>query len=89
MAPTLRLAAGAAARGAAILSLAVDPDTVLTRYGAGLCAGGDTEKFFGEAARLLSDPAALGALQSQASQFVTELHDTAKNVDAFLAGLTR
>ena len=79
----------AAQGGAAILSLEVDPDTVLTRYGAGLCAGGDAEKFFGEAARLLRDPAALGALQNQASQFVTELHDTAKNVDAFLAGLTR
>ena len=79
----------AAQGGAAILSLEVDPDTVLTRYGAGLCAGGDVEKFFDEAARLRRDPTALGALQSRASQFVTELHDTAKNVDAFLAGLTR
>ena len=79
----------AAQGGAAILSMEVDPDTVLTRYGAGLCAGGDAEKFFAEAARLLRDRAALGTLQNQASQFVTELHDTAKNVDAFLAGLTR
>lgn len=79
----------AAQGGTAILSLEVDPDTVLTRYGAGLCAGGDVEKFFSEAARLRRDPTALGALQSRASQFVTELHDTAKNVDAFLAGLTR
>ncbi len=79
----------AAQGGAAILSLAVDPDMVLTRYGAGLCAGGDVENFFREAARLLGDPAALSALQNQASQFVTELHDNAKNVDAFLSGLTR
>ena len=79
-----------AAQGSAtILSLAVDPDTVLTRYGAGLCADGEVGKFFGEAARLLGDPVALSALQAKASQFVTELHDTAKNVDAFLAGLTR
>jgi len=47
------------------------------------------EKFFGEAARLRRDPVALGALQAKASQFVTELHDTAKNVDAFRAVLTR
>lgn len=79
----------AAQGGAAILSLKVDPDTVLTRYGAGLCTGGDPKMFFAEAERLRRDSVALGALQSQASRFVTELHDTAKNVDAFLAGLTR
>lgn len=79
----------AAQGGAAILSLAVDPDTVLTRYGAGLCAGGNGEKFFAEAARLLGDRAALRSLQNRAENFVTELHDTTKNVDAFLAGLTR
>jgi hypothetical protein len=79
----------AAQGGAAILSLAVDPDTVLTRYGAGLGAGGNGEKFFAEAARLLGDRAALRSLQNRAENFVTELHDTTKNVDAFLAGLTR
>ena len=77
----------AAMGGAAILSLAVDPDTVLTRFGAGLCAGDDAAKFHEHAARLLADPAELSRFQQQAVRFVTELHDNTKNVDAFLAGL--
>jgi Glycosyl transferases group 1 len=79
----------AAQGSAAILSLAVDPDTVLTRYGTGRCAGDDGEKFFAEAARLMRDRGARGVLQSQAEKFVTALHDNGKNVDSFLAGLTR
>ncbi len=79
----------AAMGGAAILSMAVDPDKVLARFGGGVCAGGNDEEFFAAAARLRSDPGLLGQHQSQASRFVTELHDTTKNVDAFLAGLPR
>jgi len=77
-----------AAQGAtAILSLNVDPDGVLTRFGAGLCAGDNLEWFFELAEKLVSDRPALEKLQGQALRFVTELHDTGRNVDAFLAGL--
>ena len=62
-------------------------DTVLTRFGAGLCAGDDVVKFHEHAARLLADSPELSKFQQQAVRFVTELHDNAKNVDAFLAGL--
>jgi glycosyltransferase involved in cell wall biosynthesis len=77
-----------AAQGAtAILSLNVDPDGVLTRFGAGLCADDNLERFFELAEKLVSDRPALEKLQGQALRFVTELHDTDRNVDAFLAGL--
>ena len=79
----------AAMGGAAILSLAVDPDTVLARYGAGICAGGNAADFFATAARLHGDATALRQYQSQAARFVTELHDTDRNVEAFLAGLPK
>jgi hypothetical protein len=65
----------------------VDPDGVLTRFGAGLCAGDNLEWFFELAEQLVSDRGGLEKLQSRALRFVTELHDTGRNVDAFLAGL--
>jgi glycosyltransferase involved in cell wall biosynthesis len=77
----------AALGGAAILSLSVDPDAVLTRYGAGLCAGGDEARFFAAATQLRNDAELLRRSQNQAARFVAELHDTEKNVNAFLAGL--
>ena len=77
----------AAMGGAAILSLAVDPDTVLARFGGGRCAGGDAARFFASAAELLRDRTRLTEMQARSERFVAELHDNAKNVDAFLAGL--
>lgn len=73
--------------GAAILSLLVDPDHVLTQLGAGVCAGGDWEQFLREARALLADPVRLTALQAGAARLVHDLHGTEKNVAAFLAAL--
>ncbi len=73
--------------GAAILSLAVNTDRLLTRFHAGICAGDDWEKFL-EAARLLfRDKNLRGEKQKGAAQFVAEWHDNARNVDLFLSGL--
>lgn len=77
----------AAMGNSAIVSLAVDPDTVLARYGAGICADDDLPKFFDTTAQLLSDTALLQKYQGQAARFVTELHDNEKNVNAFFDGL--
>ena len=73
--------------GAAILSLSVNSDDVLTRFDAGICAGDDPARMLTAARELLADPARRGPLHIGAARFVTEWHDNARNVDAFLAGL--
>lgn len=73
--------------GAAILSLSVNSDDVLTRFDAGVCAGDDPARLLAAARELLDDPARRRALQAGAARFVAEWHDNARNVDAFLAGL--
>jgi glycosyltransferase involved in cell wall biosynthesis len=74
---------------AAILSLEVNSDTVLTRYEVGLCADGEVDRFYGHAETLLRDAAMRQRLQQQAAKFVAELHDNDANVAAFLAGLPK
>ena len=73
--------------GAAILSLSVNSDNVLTHFDAGLCAGDDPARLLNAARELLADPARLRALQAGAERFVAEWHDNARNVDLFLSGL--
>jgi glycosyltransferase involved in cell wall biosynthesis len=72
---------------AAILSLAVNTDGLLTRFNAGLCAGDDTALFIAQARELHANPAKRRELQLGAARFVAEWHDNDRNVDAFLAGL--
>lgn len=72
---------------AAILSLSVDTDRLLARFGAGLCAQDDLRLLVREADRLLHDPAVLREKQLGAARFVREWHDNERNVDAFLGGL--
>ncbi len=74
---------------AAILSLAVNTDGLLTRFHAGVCAEGDLRQFFEAARTLLGDPAQRRALQLGAARFVAEWHDNERNVEAFLGGLPR
>ena len=74
---------------AAILSLEVDPDEMFGQFRAGLCAGGDFELLRSEAERLLREPDALEAAQSEAVRFVREWHDNAANVEAFLNGIAK
>jgi glycosyltransferase involved in cell wall biosynthesis len=72
---------------AAILSLSVNTDGVLTRFSAGACAGGDEACFIELARALLSDAERRRAMQRGAARFVAEWHDNERNVAAFLAGL--
>jgi hypothetical protein len=73
--------------GAALLSLDVNPDGLFERFAPGAFSGGGFEVLVAAAARLLSDADALRAAQAGCERFVAELHDNARNVDAFLAGV--
>jgi hypothetical protein len=74
---------------AAILSLVVNTDELLTRFNAGLCASDDPSQFIKLARELFKDPAKRRELQLGAARFVREWHDNDRNVDEFLAGLPR
>ena len=75
--------------GGTILSLEVDPDGLLTGYGAGRCAEGDWETFLEDARELIANSELRGALQRRCEQFVGEWHDNERNVTAFLDGLPK
>jgi glycosyltransferase involved in cell wall biosynthesis len=72
---------------AALLSLAVNPDRLFERFEPGVFADGSFDALVAGAGALLKRPEALAAAQAGCERFVTELHDNARNVDAFLAGL--
>ena len=74
---------------AAILSLAVNTDGLLTRFNAGVCADDDPHRFIEAARGLFRDAALRREKQLGAARFVAEWHDNARNVDAFLAGLPK
>jgi glycosyltransferase involved in cell wall biosynthesis len=73
--------------GAALLSLAVNPDGIFERFGLGRFAGGDFEKLKSEARGMMGDAAELERMQAGCARFVAEMHDNAKETEAFLAGL--
>ncbi len=70
--------------GAAILSLAIDPDGMFGRFQAGCCARGDFARLAAEARRLWENPADLAAAQRESARFVREWHDNRANLEAFL-----
>ena len=72
--------------GAAILSLSVNTDELLTRFRAGICAGDDAARFTEAARSLFGDPNLRRAMQTGAERFVAEWHDNTRNVDGFLSG---
>ena len=74
--------------GAAILSLNVNTDDLLTRFGAGTCAGDDRARFVEAARTLFQDANLRRAMQAGAERFVAEWHDNVRNVDRFLSGLS-
>ena len=77
-----------AAQGdAGIVALEGDPDGMITRFGAGVTAGGDFELMVREIQRLLSDSYALSAVSSGASRIISEWLDNGANTEAFLHGL--
>ncbi len=65
----------AAARGLALASLSVDPDALLTREGAGFCAGGDPDALAAECARLLDDAAYRRERGAAARRVLVARHD--------------
>ena len=76
----------AAMGGAAILSLEVDPDGVLARYGGGVVAQSE-ENLLAEAKALAASPERVASIGRRAPMFVNELLDNSRNVQAFLDGL--
>jgi hypothetical protein len=70
-----------------LLSLDVNSDGLFERFAPGLFANGDFESLVAGARTLLGQAEALAAAQAGCERFVAELHDNARNVDAFLAGL--
>lgn len=71
----------------ALLSLAVNPDGIFERFGLGCYAGGDFGRLAADAGRMLADAAALEDMQAGCARFVAEMHDNAKETEAFLKGL--
>jgi glycosyltransferase involved in cell wall biosynthesis len=71
----------------ALLSLDVNPDGIFERFGLGCFAGGDLEKLKSQAQVMMRDAAGLERMQEGCARFVTEMHDNAKETEAFLAGL--
>jgi hypothetical protein len=71
----------------ALLSLDVNPDGIFERFGLGRFAGGDFEKLKAEARGMISDAAGLARMQEGCARFVAEMHDNAKETEAFLRGL--
>lgn len=78
----------AAQGGAGIFSLEVDPNGMISRYGAGFCANGDLNALCTEARRVIADSNALSDISAGASVMVNEWLDNSKNTDLFLAGLS-
>lgn len=79
----------AAQGGAGILSLDLDPDGLIGRFGAGFCAGGNFEKFVRRTQELLIDHDASRSMGDGAERMIAEWLDNEANVTAFLKGLER
>jgi glycosyltransferase involved in cell wall biosynthesis len=73
--------------GAAILSLAVNTDRLLSRFDAGICADDDPARFIQSARLLFGDATRRREMQAGAARFVAEWHDNSRNVALFLSGL--
>jgi glycosyltransferase involved in cell wall biosynthesis len=71
----------------ALLSLDVNPDGIFERFGLGRYAAGDFEKLKADARSMIGDADSLEGMQAGCARFVAEMHDNAKETEAFLAGL--
>jgi glycosyltransferase involved in cell wall biosynthesis len=71
----------------ALLSLDVNPDGIFERFGLGRFAAGDFERLKAESRGMISDAAGLARMQEGCARFVAEMHDNAKETEAFLRGL--
>lgn len=77
----------AAQGGTGIISLEMDPDGMIGKFGAGFCAEGDFERMAAEISRLLEDAADCKAVGMGSERIINELLDNGKNTQAFLEGL--
>jgi len=73
--------------GTAIVSLLCNPDGMISKFGAGTCAGGNPELLQSAAEELIKNPAALASAAAGARSFVMAWYDNNKNVTAFLKDL--
>lgn len=73
--------------GAAVLSLHADPDGMFRTFGCGASFGGDFPALVRRAKDLLGNPSELAGMRAGAAGFLSEWHDNARNVDAFVEGL--
>jgi glycosyltransferase involved in cell wall biosynthesis len=71
----------------ALLSLAVNPDGIFERFGLGCYAAGDFKKLKVDAESMIADAVALEGMQAGCARFVAEMHDNAKETEAFLEGI--
>jgi glycosyltransferase involved in cell wall biosynthesis len=71
----------------ALLSLAVNPDGIFERFWLGCYAAGDFEKLKVDARSMIADAAKLELMQTGCARFVAEMHDNAKETEAFLGGI--
>ena len=77
-----------AAQGrAGILSLDLDPDELITTFGAGFCAHGDFEQLVTRTRELLADRIASEEMGGGAERMIFEWFDNRLNTDAFLEEL--
>lgn len=72
---------------AALLSLDVNPDHLFETYRLGAFADGSFDRLVAGARTLLADPPALARMQAESARFVAEMHDNARETDAFLRAL--
>lgn len=73
--------------GAALASLDVNPDRLFERFSPGVFANGDFDALVAGVRQLVASEGALRDAQAGCERFVAELHDNARNVDAFLSAL--
>ena len=73
----------------ALLSLDVNPDGIFERFGLGRYAAGSMDRLKDDARAMMADDAALDTMQEGCARFVAEMHDNAKETEAFLEGLRR
>jgi len=72
---------------AALLSLCIDPDSMIQVFGSGILADGSMEKMILGARAMLSDPILLSSMQEGSARMVEEWLNNRANVQKYLEGL--
>jgi glycosyltransferase involved in cell wall biosynthesis len=71
----------------ALLSLCIDPDSMIQVFGSGILADGSMEKMIQGARAMLSDPILLSSMQEGSARMVEEWLNNRANVQKYLEGL--